>query len=118
VADDDPLSLQTRSRLHNAVGIRLPAAQAQACIDMLNALGGVHQVRTTVETASMVELLALSTDSSEILGSVHTAISEKGIQVDEIYVERGRLEDVFRDLTFAVEGLQQDPDANPEASHA
>ena len=50
--------------------------------------------------------------------SVHTAIDEKGIQVEEIYVERGRLEDVFRDLTFAMEGLQQDPDANPEASHA
>ena len=118
VADDNPLALQTRSRLHNAVGIRLPVAQAQACIELLNGLGGVHQVRTTLETATMVELLALSKDSSEILGSVHSAIDEKGIQVNEIYVERGRLEDVFRDLTFAVEGLQQDPDANTETSNA
>ena len=118
VADDDPLSMQARSRLHNAVGIRIPSAQAQACIDVLNGVDGVEQVRRSVETAATVELLAIAGDGADILGAVRNAMDEKGVKVEEIFVERGRLEDVFRDLTYAVEGLQQDPDANMEASHA
>ncbi|HCP00661.1 MAG TPA: ABC transporter ATP-binding protein [Rhodospirillaceae bacterium] len=118
VADDDPLSLQSRSRLHNAVGIRIPAGQAQACIDVLNDVEGVQQVRRSVETTATVELLAVASHGNEILGNVRNAMEEKGVTVEEIFVERGRLEDVFRDLTYAVEGLQQDPDFNPETPNA
>ena len=118
VADDDPLSLQTRSRLHNAVGICISNAQAQACVDVLNSVSGVQQVRRSVETASTVELLAVADEGADILATVRNAIEAKGIKVDEIFVERGRLEDVFRDLTYAVEGLQQDPDTEGEAANA
>ncbi len=118
VADQDPLSLQARSRFHNAVGLRLPVDQAEACVGLLQSLNGVQQVRTSTRTASMVELLAVAIDGSEILETVHSAIDEKGIRVDEIFVERGRLEDVFRDLTFEVEGLKQSTDDDLEADHA
>lgn len=118
VADQDPLSLQSRSRFHNAVGLRLPSEHADACIGLLEGLTGVQQVRTSTKTATKVELLAVAVDGSEILANVHTAIDEKGIQVDEIFVERGRLEDVFRDLTFESEGLKQSTDEGQETNHA
>jgi ABC-2 type transport system ATP-binding protein len=106
VADQDPLSLQARSRLHNAVGIRLPADQAGACSDLLRGLSGIGSVEVTTQVGAMVEMLALANAGGEILTTVRAAIDGKGIRVDEIFVERGRLEDVFRDLTCAAEGLK------------
>ncbi len=118
VADQDPLSLQARSRLHNAVGIRLPAAQVESCTALLNALPEVVGVQKSAEVAGTVELLAVAAKGSEILIPVRAAIDEKGIDVSEIFVERGRLEDVFRDLTFEVEGLKAPDAGEGETAHA
>ena len=38
-------------------------------------------------------------DGVEIAGPVHEAIRRAGVEVDELVVEQGRLDDVFRDLT-------------------
>ncbi|MBO6785042.1 MAG: ABC transporter ATP-binding protein [Alphaproteobacteria bacterium] len=118
VADQDPLSLQARSQLHNAVGIRLPVEHVAACTEVLDALPEVRRVQKSVEAAGVVELLAVAANGSEILVQVRSAIDAKGIQVNEIFVERGRLEDVFRDLTFEVEGLKARETDAGEAAHA
>ena len=118
VADQDPLSLQARSRLHNAVGIRLSAAQVDNCTQVLNALPSVSGVQRTAQVGDTVEILAVAQGGGEILVEVRNAIGEKGIDVSEIFVERGRLEDVFRDLTFEVEGLKAPDTGAGEASHA
>lgn len=118
VADQDPLTLQSRSRLHNAIGIRLPVEQVEACTQVLNGLPQVSGVQTSAQVRDTVELLAISANSEEILDPVRRAIDEKNIRVNEIFVERGRLEDVFRDLTFEVEGLKAIPLAGEETANA
>jgi ABC-2 type transport system ATP-binding protein len=118
VADQDPLTLQSRSRLHNAIGIRLPVAQVEACTAVLNGLAQVTAVQTSAQVRDTVELLAVSANGLEILDPVRTAIDAKGIHVNEIFVERGRLEDVFRDLTFEVEGLKARPVIGSEVENA
>ncbi len=118
VADQDPLSLQARSRLHNAVGIRLSAGQVESCTRVLNALPAVSGVQRTTQVGDTVEILAVAQGGGEILVEVRTAISANNIEVSEIFVERGRLEDVFRDLTYAVEGLKAPDTGTGEASHA
>ena len=118
VADQDPLTLQARSRLHNAIGIRLPAAQVQACTEVLNALAQVQAVQSTTQIGDTVELLAVSVDGLAILEPVRNAIDQKDIRVNEIFVERGRLEDVFRDLTFEVEGLKAPSMGGMESKNA
>lgn len=118
VADQDPSSLQARSMLHNAVGIRLPADQAATCSDLLTGLAGIESVQTGTQAGASVELLAVSRAGAEILDSVRSAIDGKGIRVDEIFVERGRLEDVFRDLTYETEGLKGPANMNQEAGNA
>ena len=65
-----------------------------------------------------VELLAISTEGQDILEPVRNAIDTKGVRVNEIFVERGRLEDVFRDLTFEVEGLKARSYAETESDNA
>ncbi len=118
VADQDPLSLQARSRLHNAVGIRLSAALVDNCTQVLSALPSVSGVQRTSQVGDTVEILAVARGGGEILVEVRNAIGENGIDVSEIFVERGRLEDVFRDLTFKVEGLKAPDTGAGEVSHA
>jgi ABC-2 type transport system ATP-binding protein len=118
VADQDPLSLQARSKLHNAVGIRLPADQATGCAELLKGLSGVESVRQGAQAGATVELLVVAHDGAEILDTVRSAIDGRSIRVNEIFVERGRLEDVFRDLTYEVEGLKGPDTMNQEAGNA
>ena len=118
VADQDPLTMQARSRLHNAVGIRLPTEQVQACTEVLNGLSEVTGVQTSAQVRDTIELLAISAEGKEIIEPVRNAIDAKSIRVNEIFVERGHLEDVFRDLTFEAEGLKALPVAGKEVENA
>lgn len=118
VADQDPLSLQARSKLHNAVGIRLAADHVQACKEVLNGMSQVSAVQTSAQVRDTVELLAVSAEGQDILEPVRSAIEAKNVRVNEIFVERGRLEDVFRDLTYEVEGLKQRSYASSEPDNA
>jgi hypothetical protein len=78
----------------------------------------VQAVQTTTQIGDTVELLAVSVDGLAILEPVRNAIDQKDIRVNEIFVERGRLEDVFRDLTFEVEGLKAPSMGGMESKNA
>jgi ABC-2 type transport system ATP-binding protein len=100
VADQTPVQLEERSRFHNAVGIRIPSERVEHCVTLLNGIGEVCAVETTVQPDGLSELMAFSAGGSKILDSVRSVIEREGLDVAEIYVERGRLEDVFRDITI------------------
>lgn len=100
VADQTPIQLEEKSRFHNAVGIRIPAEWVERCVTLLNGIGEVCAVETKVQPSGLSELMAFSADGNEILDSVRSVIDREGLGAAEIYVERGRLEDVFRDLTI------------------
>jgi ABC-2 type transport system ATP-binding protein len=100
VADSVPLQLQTLSELHNAVGLRVASAKAQIVTDRLMAVAGVVRVEPIAEVDQVTELLAVAQDGKPILGPVRDAVVAAEFGVEEIIVERGRLEDVFRQLTL------------------
>jgi ABC-2 type transport system ATP-binding protein len=100
VADARPSELLARSAYHNAVGLRLPAAQAALAQAAIAKLDGVVRIEEQQQQDS-AELIAFPKPGTEILDSVRTAVRQGGIAVDEIYVDRGRLDEVFRDLTAA-----------------
>jgi ABC-2 type transport system ATP-binding protein len=100
VADARPSELLARSTYHNAVGLRLPATQAALAQAAIAQLDGVARIEEQQEQDS-AELIAFPKPGTEILDSVRTAVRQGGIAVDEIYVDRGRLDEVFRDLTTA-----------------
>jgi len=100
VVDATPADLLARSAYHNAVGLRLPPAQAalaQAALARLERVAGIEER----QGQGGAELIAFPKPGAEILDSVRAAVREGGIAVDEIYVERGRLDEVFRELTAA-----------------
>ncbi len=100
VADAKPVELLARSAHHNAVGLRLPIAQAALAQATIAQLESVERVEERQEQDS-AELIAFPKAGAEILDSVRTAVRQGGIAVNEIYVDRGRLDEVFRDLTAA-----------------
>jgi len=101
VADGTPASLEQRSRHHNAVTVRLPRDQAAACRARLQAVAGVVAVETVVEEDHVVELIAFAHDGAVIIEGVSAELRGGDFRVDELHVERGRLDDVFREITTA-----------------
>jgi ABC-2 type transport system ATP-binding protein len=65
---------------------------------------GVARVEVLDEAGGRLRLLA--SHGRSILAAVGDALSGAGLQAEELYVEAGRLDDVFRNLTHAVAGRE------------
>jgi len=95
VADSTPEELLRRSPDYNAVTVRakdIAAARA--------ALGGLDRV-SAIETQGDDRLCVRSRDGAPVLDAVGAALRAGNVAVDELRVERGRLDDVFRQITRA-----------------
>jgi len=95
LADDTPAALEARSSRHNAVSLKLsgiPFADAQ------NRLAGLDHVRT-VEDIGDGGLRVVPRKGIFILPAVGRLAMEQGWHVDELQVESGRLDEVFREIT-------------------
>ena len=100
VADGTPLDLEARSRHHNAVVIRLPGAQADACKGRVAALDCVASVEVVTDESGEARVIAFS-QGGVIIDRVSAELRGGDFQIDELRVERGRLDEVFRDITTA-----------------
>jgi ABC-2 type transport system ATP-binding protein len=95
LADDTPAALEARSSRHNAVSLRLsevPFADAQT------RLASLDRVRTVEDTGDG-GLRVVPRDGAFILPEVGQLAMEQGWHVDELQVESGRLDEVFRKIT-------------------
>lgn len=101
VADAKPQELLSRSRLHNAVAMRLSRQHAETATEILKGLDGVADVRVAAIGESQVHLVALPKNGADIIDLVRHNIVQGGVAIDELFLERGKLDDVFRDLTKA-----------------
>jgi len=101
VADARPGELIVRSAWHNAITLRLPAEQRERARTMLEGIDGVARVDELDGAQDGTRLIAFPRDGAEILSAVRGAVDRDGIPVHEIHIERGRLDDVFRELTEA-----------------
>lgn len=91
VADGTPLELESRSRYHQAVTLVGEGLDREA----LAALPGVVAVEDNAEGSVSV----LAKPGEVIFPQVNELIRQRGWQVTELDVERGRLDEVFRSLT-------------------
>jgi ABC-2 type transport system ATP-binding protein len=97
VADGTPKDLETRSRTHQAVTLKMrmiPAAAQQ----MLVALPGVATVETVPGGIQI-----LPKPGEMIYSTVEGFVRDKQWPVDDIVFARGHLEDVFREITRGAE---------------
>jgi len=97
VADDTPAGLAARSRYHNAVSMQLeePAQLAQVRA-ALAALPAVAAVEVSERDA---RLTALPRSGSMILPAISELAARQGLKLQELHLESGRLDEVFRTVT-------------------
>ena len=99
VADGTADELQRRMPYHHAVALRVPAGVADQAKAAIEALDGVARVEITGKPDGAVALRAFPKGDASIATSVAALLREKSIDVQELYVEKGRLDDVFRQIT-------------------
>ncbi|MCB1743402.1 MAG: ATP-binding cassette domain-containing protein, partial [Gammaproteobacteria bacterium] len=99
VRDGRPDELLAESSTHNAITLTLCGVDADRARGALGILSGVRQVETVAQTDAGVTLRVLPVQGSSLLGAVNQCLREHGWSADELYVERGRLDDVFRHIT-------------------
>jgi ABC-2 type transport system ATP-binding protein len=93
VADDTPAALAARSARHN--GISLAAAAPDKVKSVLSAVPGIAEITTEADGRLFVQ----PRDGASIITQVSAALRENNVDVDQITVEHGRLDEVFRDIT-------------------
>ena len=98
VFDGTPEDFAARSSIHNAVTIRLAGENLDRVSNEIEGMEDVHRIETINETGV---LRLIPKDGAVIVEKVSLLMRDKGFEVDEIYVERGQLDEVFRDLTIA-----------------
>ena len=84
---------------HGAVTIRVAGDKAEAVRDALAGLAGVKEIETVGAENGRLQLRAIPKNGAGIVTDVASAIRQKALAVDEIFVERGKLDDVFRQIT-------------------
>jgi ABC-2 type transport system ATP-binding protein len=99
VADGTAEDLMRLVPYHGAVTIRVASDRAEAVRGALSVVAGVKEVETVGVANGLLQLRAIPKNGAGIVTDVASAIRQKSLAVDEIFVERGKLDDVFRQIT-------------------
>jgi ABC-2 type transport system ATP-binding protein len=101
VADATPEALLAQAPNHNAVALRVGARDLPAVLELFETLDGVARVETRNGPNGAAEVLAFPTDGRDLTAEARRAATARGVKLRGLHVERGRLDDVFRELTRA-----------------
>ncbi|MFC1798972.1 ATP-binding cassette domain-containing protein [Thermodesulfobacteriota bacterium] len=100
VADDTPDGLKSRSTLHGAVSLVVPDEETEALAASLRQLDGVKSAESIQNDRGAVMVRAYPENAQQsIADTIVTALSGQNFQVKSMFVEQGRLDEVFRDIT-------------------
>jgi ABC-2 type transport system ATP-binding protein len=107
LADGTPAELAARSRYHNAVRLDLASGDAAAIAVELQQLPGVASVEIAADSGHAT-LWVFAQDGQPISDAIVRLARARGWPVTGLYVERGRLDDVFRTITAPESAPQPD----------
>jgi len=103
VADGTAEELLSRARNHGAISIRVPEADAARIAKAIGALADIAGVETADKADGHVRLRALPKNATSPAKAVGDLIRRESLSVDEIFIERGKLDDVFREITMSAQ---------------
>jgi gliding motility-associated transport system ATP-binding protein len=110
LADGTPADLAARSRYHNAVRLDLASGDAAVIAAELQNLPGVASVEAVAD-GGHATLWVFAQDGQPISDAIVRHARAQGWPVTGLYVERGRLDDVFRTITAPVSSGEAHRDA-------
>jgi len=99
VADGTPGDLETLSSYHNTVSVILSSDREGDLTARIQKIPSVRTIESSEAGEGRKKLLVFPEEGRAILHEVAQVISAGGFEVDEFRQERGRLDEVFRDLT-------------------
>ena len=100
VADGTPSELESRSKYHNAVTISVGMDAAKEIEKVLKALPRVARVEAGAKENGVQDYMVFPKGGAAIVREVSDLARDRGWRVEELYAERGRLDEVFRSLTI------------------
>ena len=99
LADGTPAQLAERSRYHNAVRLGVADGADAGVRAELERLPGVAAVEPVTDAKDA--LMIFGADGGSIVANVADLARSRGWAITGLQIERGRLDDVFRDVTTA-----------------
>ncbi len=99
VADGTAEELQRRMPYHNAVALEVEAANVDAVVAAMSAVAGIAKIDRLPGANGRIKLRVMPAPGVSIAGAVAAVVQERGLAVSEMFVERGKLDDVFRQIT-------------------
>ena len=104
VANGTPSELKRKSNLAGTVSLRIGGVEASAVKTKVSELAEVDRSEVVDTTASGVHLRVFPKNGSEhgnLARSIAGVAGKEGWLVDELHTDEGRLEDVFREITWS-----------------
>jgi ABC-2 type transport system ATP-binding protein len=100
VVDDTPAGLRRRSVFHGAVVLSVTGAGADGLEKRLEAIDGVASVSLVENDGERRTLRIFPKDPAvPVADRVIASVEPNGVRLDAVFVEQGRLDDVFRTIT-------------------
>jgi ABC-2 type transport system ATP-binding protein len=103
IVDCTPAELAARSSRHNAVSLALRGVEAAKAAAALGSVEGVEGVDVLGESNGTARLCVRPKGGRDLAAALGARVRQSGWEVDELRLERGRLDDVFRELTAAAQ---------------
>ena len=97
LADDTPRGLETRSRFHNAVSVKL--ANAEQLAAARRAINALSEVASTELDEKNQRLTAFPAPGKLPLAAINALAERERWSLAELHLESGRLDEVFRSIT-------------------
>jgi ABC-2 type transport system ATP-binding protein len=99
VADGTAEDLMRRAPYHGAVALRVAHNRKDAVIAALSKHTSVERVEMIERVNGHISLRAIPKDNKPIAADVAALLREHSLPVEELFVQRGKLDDVFRQIT-------------------
>ncbi len=105
LADATPDRLMAQAPGMGSIALAVETAEPQRAVDVLAKQPGVQSVEITSHVNGTARLLVHSGATRPAAADLTKALAASNIVVDEIYLERARLDEVFRQITTTGAGV-------------
>ena len=99
VGDGTPEELLSKSVYHNAINLKISVKPNQNVQQILLGIPSVERVESHSSNHQTLSFVILAKQGKPILEEVKERLDQQNVKILEMYVEKGRLDEVFRQMT-------------------
>ena len=100
VADDTPDNLKAKSSVHGAISLKVSGVDEKSLLTSLEKISGVRSTEILDQQQKMISVRIYPKDQKvPIADRIIASVRENNYQMESLFVEQGRLDEVFRRIT-------------------